>query len=56
MKSEVRERMERLVEKYMTAKATETGLIFGVPERWLRKPETLNPADQQRLLEVMVWE
>ncbi len=45
--------MDRILEKYGTIKAPPTGLVYGVPERWLKRPHELNQADQQRLIEAI---
>ncbi len=44
-------RMHRIMERLSTTKAADSGLVYGVPERWLRRPDKLNRQDFQRLVE-----
>jgi hypothetical protein len=46
------ERMQKVIQRLLAqAYKAPNGLVYGVPERWLRRPDKLNPMDFQRLVE-----
>jgi hypothetical protein len=45
--------MKRIQERLAATKPPDTGLIYGVPARWLRRSHELNAADQQRLIQAV---
>ena len=47
------EHMKAIVTRLTATKPTDTGMIYGVPARWLRRPDQLNAADQEHLIQVI---
>jgi hypothetical protein len=53
---EVSDRFKAFVSRIIASGQTSAnGLVYGVPERWLRRPEKLNRADFHKLIEVARW-
>jgi hypothetical protein len=53
---EVSDRFKAFVSRIIASGQTSAnGLVYGVPERWLRRPERLNQADFHKLIEVTRW-
>jgi hypothetical protein len=47
------EHMKAVIKRLTTTKPTDTGLVYGVPARWLKRPDQLNQADQERLIQAI---
>jgi hypothetical protein len=45
--------MKRIIERLAATKSPDTGMVYGVPARWLKRPDELNAADRERLIQAI---